>query len=134
MDRRVPRTRTPWTPEPHARGDGPTTERREVPLHNRAPRTWGWTAARRTRAHRPGPSPTHVGMDRGQGPETPFLETEPHARGDGPVFGEARRDHGIRAPRTWGWTSPEIVDFTHSQAEPHARGDGPGSHVSLYES
>src|SRR5699024_12236235 len=58
------RATTPWVPQPHARPDGPLSASVECYLYARAPRTWGWTE---------------------------------HETVDEPV--------GARAPRTWGWTA-----------------------------
>src|SRR5690625_1264407 len=73
------------------------------------------------------------------------VDSEPHARGDGPRNDVADPLAGGRAPRTWGWTvhvgvwvlgvqpSPTHVGMDRllnrsgflGRPEPHARGDGP---------
>src|SRR5690606_17115381 len=102
------RRRTPGA-EPHARGDGPVAAWSTLNVAGRAPRTWGWTAVCTGPAGHATPSPTHVGMDRRSASSATPAPAEPHARGDGPwARGEftTQRD---RAPRTWGWTGPELA-------------------------
>src|SRR3954451_8060121 len=69
--------------------------------------------------------PTPVGMDR------PGVEEEgrpgecPHARGDGPLDGNACVSEKPVSPRPWGWTAARQLR-RHALPEcPHARGDGP---------
>src|SRR5699024_7987988 len=145
MDRHPARGDRARVPEPHARGDGPRGSAPPRSPPGRAPRTWGWTV--RCDRHPTGadPSPTHVGMDRPDGPGECGHAPEPHARGGGPPRRSRRMRARSRGPRTWGWTAPTFSENadtlpspTHvgmdrsgrrrrrmGRSEPHARGDGP---------
>ena len=147
MDRRRAACAAASSPEPHARGDGPSVRVTPSGEVSRAPRTWGWTDWWGGRVSARWPSPTHVGMDRPPAPAAPAPPAEPHARGDGPGVCVALARTRTRAPRTWGWTalvgmgevltepSPTHVGMDRANApgrwlrsaEPHARGDGPSA-------
>ncbi len=89
--------------------------------------------------------PTHVGMVRIARPHETGSRRFPHARGDGPDKGVARRRMIVFSPRTWGWSPhrqvgpqarpvfPTHVGMVRAGIDsepdksgfPHARGDGP---------
>src|SRR5699024_896891 len=69
---------------PHARGDGPGHPAGAASGLSQAPRTWGWTAPRRTTPRHAKAGPTHVGMDRNRVYAPTGAQGRPHARGDGP--------------------------------------------------
>src|SRR5699024_5159534 len=132
-------------PKPHARGDGPPVLNGLLKKYGQAPRTWGWTVVLGGQVFGQGPSPTHVGMDRGWRTTTRSTPAKPHARGDGPTISQRAEDLAAQAPRTWGWTVLDVrtpwsekPSPTHAamhrtragpvlptRAKPHARGDGP---------
>src|SRR5699024_7850933 len=103
---------------PHARGDGPEFSKRRIMTCLQAPRTWGWTAPRRTNPGRSRAGPTHVGMDRGSPPTTSESCSRPHARGDGPVFELYATPPFAQAPRTWGWTGIGLLNQQEQAAGP----------------
>src|SRR5699024_10889004 len=110
-----PMTRTD-TRRPHARGDGPqreTVQGREPP---EAPRTWGWTGQKPNEAPSGAAGPTHVGMDRTRRRGMGGQARRPHARGDGPTAALWIWDNGLQAPRTWGWTEPDLLGVERGPA------------------
>ena len=145
MDRFLAQKSSPLETKPHARGDGPARGRPVGGPAGQAPRTWGWTGLPDHAQHGRRPSPTHVGMDRGQVQAALTACTKPHARGDGPSHSYVETLFAPQAPRTWGWTfvqftavgagvpSPTHVGMDRGSfvreavtvPKPHARGDGP---------
>jgi len=130
---------------PRARGDGPAPWARRLKALRTAPRTRGWTHARRMDKCCTHDCPAHAGMDhhvRGALALGPGL---PRARGDGPRGLTCAYCARWTAPRTRGWTlDPGVVARlvgdcpAHAGMDPHsnparrissrlprARGDGP---------
>src|SRR5699024_11575999 len=119
---------------PHAREDGPqwetvkTIQPTQTPRtwgwtddphrYPQAPRTWGWTGQKPNEAPSGAAGPTHVGMDRTRRRGMGGQARRPHARGDGPAAALWISDNGLQAPRTWGWTEPDLLGVERGPASP----------------
>ena len=132
---------------PHARGDGPAGLAALETRIQFSPRAWGWSA-RRGWPDRPElVLPTRVGMVRQGSLERALQDSSPHARGDGPAWGDSSTGCGAFSPRAWGWSELRLAQeafqrvlptrvgmvriacvlLLSASSSPHARGDGPES-------
>ncbi len=130
---------------PHARGDEPGVDTIAEKYAQYSPRTWGWTIKVLISAALPIVFPTHVGMNQLIAYGWVKELSIPHARGDEPRTTYINIIRIMYSPRTWGWTTtnllltsqmdvfPTHVGMNHiintlvyyNVRIPHARGDEP---------
>ncbi len=130
---------------PHARGGGPTAQRRGRRPGRYSPRAWGWTAGISRHEYPFVVFPTRVGVDRTRSDSWPAIRRIPHARGGGPGWPPIVNAGDLYSPRAWGWTADgdratdgvdvfptrvgvDRLSFSRlptAPGIPHARGGGP---------